>query len=87
MVDKLKIEHDIPGQSYLNNLRQDLGLICDIIAGLRLAKAKSYTQLGHDGSAIFENETLCVTVIAELDDGAFEEIVLNASFLVEGKDA
>jgi hypothetical protein len=87
MFDELNVGHDIPGHSYLNSLRQDLGPICDIIAGLRLAKAKRYTQLGHDGSAIFENETLCVTVIAEMQDGSFEEIVLNASFLVEGKDA
>ena len=57
------------------------------MAGLRLAKAKRYSQLGHDGSSIFMNETLSVTVIAEMDDGSFKEIVLNASFLVEGKDA
>ena len=28
-----------------------------------------------------------MTVIAEFPDGSFEEIILNASFLVEGKDA
>ena len=87
MFEELKIDHDVPGHSYLNNLRQDLGPICDIIAGLRLAKAKRYTQLAHDGSSIFENDIFCVTVIAEFPDGSFEEIILNASFLVEGKDA
>ncbi|MEE3073036.1 MAG: hypothetical protein VX305_01950, partial [Actinomycetota bacterium] len=85
--DELGVSFDMPSRTYMNNLRADLGPICDIIAGLRLASAVRYTQLAHDGSSIFENETLCVTVIAEFPDGSFEEIILNASLLVEGKDA
>ena len=85
--DELGASFDMPSRAYMSNLRADLGPICDIIAGLRLASAVRYTQLAHDGSSIFENETLCVTVIAEFPDGSFEEIILNASLLVEGKDA
>jgi hypothetical protein len=80
-------EHNIPGSSYLNDLRQDLGPLCDVFTGLKLALAESVTQAGHDGSSIFENDTFTVNLILKFKDGSYGETCLSSSFLTEAKDA
>ena len=80
-------KHSIPGSTFLNDLRQDLGPLCDVFTGLKLALAVSVTQAGHDGSSIFENDTLTVNLILKFADGSYGEACLSSSFLTEAKDA
>ena len=83
----LGVEVDSMSATYLRDLRMDLGPICDILCGLKLAAAIKYTQLDHDGSSIFGQDNMAVTVTVEYIDGTFEDVLITSSFLACSKDA
>ena len=83
----LGVDVDSMSATYLRELRMDLGPLCDVLCGLKLAAATKYTQLNHDGSSIFGQDTMAVTVTVEYTDGTVEDVLIASSFLAGSKDA
>lgn len=88
MMAEMKIEeYRVPSISTLNNLRSDLGPICDVLSAIKLCRATRWLQLGHDGSIIVDKDTTSVSIVAQHRDGSLEKIILSSSFLCEDKSA
>ena len=83
----LGVDVDSMSITYLRELRMDLGPLCDVLCGLKLAAATKYTQMDRDGSSIFGQDNMAVTATVEYADGAFEDVLIASSFLACSKDA
>ena len=81
------VDVDSMSITYLRELRMDLGPLCDVLCGLKLAAAIKYAQMDHDGSSIFGQDNMAVTATVEYADGAFEDVLIASSFLACSEDA